>query len=84
MIGFSSESYSVNECDGKVSITIEVVGSLQREVIVYLSTSDQTAYGDFFWQPMCCDYIIAGQHNIIIIIVSLQLMSTMNAGSTSH
>ena len=48
MIGFSSESYSVNECDGQVSITIEVVGSLQREVIVYLSTSDQTAYGDFF------------------------------------
>ena len=30
-----------------MSITIEAVGSLQREVVVYLSTSDQTAYGNF-------------------------------------
>ena len=36
----------MNECDGQVSITIETVGSLKREVVVYLSTSDQTAYGD--------------------------------------
>ena len=36
----------MNECDGQVSITIEAVGSLQREVVIYLSTSDQTAYGD--------------------------------------
>ena len=38
----------MNECDGEVSVIIEVVGSLQREVVIYLSTSDQTAYGDLY------------------------------------
>ena len=50
-IGFSSQNYFVNECDGQVSITVkimEIAVSLKREVVVYLSTSDQTAYGDFF------------------------------------
>ena len=51
-IGFSPQNYSVNECDGQVSITVKIIGSvsLQREVVVYLSTSDQTAYGDFLCQ----------------------------------
>lgn len=45
-VGFNKNSYSVNECDGNVSIGITVEGSeLQREVIVYLSTIDQTAFG---------------------------------------
>ena len=46
-IGFDKKNYSVNECDGIVSITIAVESSvLQREVAVYLSTMDQTAFGE--------------------------------------
>ena len=44
--GFSAPSYSVNECEGLVSIIIAILnGSLKRKVAVHLSTSDLTANG---------------------------------------
>ena len=45
-IGFTDVNYFVNECDGQVEIRIHVNGSLQREVVVYLSTNSHTAYGE--------------------------------------
>ena len=45
-IGFTDVNYSVNECDGQVSIKVKMIGSLQREVVLYLSTTDQTAHGN--------------------------------------
>ena len=75
-IGFNSQTYSVNECDGQVSITIGVAGSLHREVVVYLSTNNQTAYGDFLL------YLVRVQ--LSFVYLSLQLVSTMKVWSASH
>ena len=44
-IGFSVPSYTVNECEGQVSIVVVVKGSLKRRVALRLSTSDLTANG---------------------------------------
>ena len=47
-IGFDKANYSVNECDGIVSINVEVKHSqpLERQVIVYLSTSVKDTFGE--------------------------------------
>jgi hypothetical protein len=39
-------SYSVNECEGQVSIVIVVNGTLKRRVDLHLSTSSLTANGN--------------------------------------
>ena len=44
-IGFSDPPYSVNECDGQVSIVVVLKGSPKRKVAVCLSTRDLTANG---------------------------------------
>ena len=44
-IGFNSINYYVNECEGQVHIKVEVIGSLQRAVVIHLSTTDKTAAG---------------------------------------
>lgn len=45
-IGFTSTSYSVNECDVQVSIIVAVLkGSLKKRVALHLSTSDLTPNG---------------------------------------
>ena len=38
-------SYSVNECEGQVSIVVVVKGSLKRTIALHLNTSDLTANG---------------------------------------
>lgn len=45
IVGFNSTNYYVNECEGQVHIKIEVIGSLQRAVVIHLSTNDLTATG---------------------------------------
>ena len=45
-IGFNATLYSVNECDGQVTIAIAVLnGTLRRRVVLHLSTIDLTANG---------------------------------------
>lgn len=45
-IGFSEMNYNVGESSGEVWIVIEVRdGNLQRELIINLSTYDETASG---------------------------------------
>ena len=51
-------SYSVNECEGQVSIVVVVKGSLKREIALHLSTNNLTANGK---QMVSCI------HNIIMI-----------------
>ena len=50
-IGFDRSNYSVNECDGIVSITVEVKRSqlLERQLTVYLSTSDKDSFGEGYF-----------------------------------
>ena len=44
VIGFIDPPYQVNESDGSVNLTIGVLtGILQRQVVLSLSTSDDTA-----------------------------------------
>ena len=44
VIGFIDPPYQVNESDGSVNLTIGVLtGNLQRQVVLRLSTSDDTA-----------------------------------------
>ena len=46
VIGFVNSSYSVNECDGSVTIGVEVKnGTLQTEVTVFLSTVQKNDSG---------------------------------------
>ena len=46
-IGFNETCYTVGESDGQVRIDISLrTGSLQRQLIINLSTDNQTAYGE--------------------------------------
>ena len=44
-IGFNPATYSVTEGAGSVDVTVAVQGSLERAVVVTLSTMDGTATG---------------------------------------
>ena len=44
-IGFDPAAYTVTEGAGNVSVTVDVQGSLARDVVVTLSTVDGTAMG---------------------------------------
>jgi len=44
-IGFNQSTYIVTEGAGNVSVTVDVQGSLARDVVVTLSTVDGTAMG---------------------------------------
>ena len=44
-IGFDPAAYTVTEGAGSVSVTVNVQGSLARDVVVTLSTVDGTAMG---------------------------------------
>ena len=58
-IGFQSAQYTVSEASTVTYIKIEVMaGSLEREIIVSLSTSDSTAIGTYFdqYDEQTCHY----------------------------
>ena len=46
VIGFSNNTYYVNECDGGVIVSVTANGSLQTEVVVFLSTIENGDSGE--------------------------------------
>ena len=54
-IGFNG-TYSVHEDAGGISIVIVLMNSLARDVLVTLSTQDNTARGRFAQRLTCTDY----------------------------
>ena len=57
IIGFSDLDYTVLESDGAVRVSIGVLkGTLEREVIINLSTISQTATGKLEVDTFCYEF----------------------------
>ena len=55
-IGFINAPYSVGENEGEVDVQVGVIeGSLQRELVILLSTFDSSARGKQIYYIISCD-----------------------------
>jgi len=71
-IGFSQSAYTVMEGAGSVSVTVDVQGSLAREVVVTLSTVDGTAMasGDYTATSSMMLTFTTNQSQTVMITIS--------------